>query len=83
MIAFAILGMCDWLARWYDPRKSISVDELIETYFDMLAYGLVREAGVQRRVKSLLAGKRAKPSTRGRAPEPVALLPPRAGASRR
>lgn len=42
MVAFAILGMCNWLARWYDPRKSVSVDELIETYFDMLAHGLVR-----------------------------------------
>jgi len=43
MVAFAILGMCNWLARWYDPRKSVSVDELIETYFDMLAHGLVRQ----------------------------------------
>lgn len=42
MIAFAILGMCNWLARWYDPKKSVSVDELIETYFQILAHGLVK-----------------------------------------
>jgi TetR/AcrR family transcriptional regulator, cholesterol catabolism regulator len=42
MIAFAILGMCNWLARWYDPRKSVSVDELIETYFEIIANGLVK-----------------------------------------
>lgn len=48
MIAFAILGMCNWLARWYDPRKSISVDELIETYFDIIANGLVATSAVRR-----------------------------------
>jgi AcrR family transcriptional regulator len=46
MIAFAILGMCNWLARWYDPRKSISVDELIQTYFDLIAQGLVTPTAV-------------------------------------
>lgn len=45
MIAFAILGMCNWLARWYDPRKSISVDELIQTYFDLISQGLVTPSG--------------------------------------
>lgn len=49
MIAFAILGMCNWLARWYDPRKSVSVGELIETYFEMLAHGLVRQPSDRRR----------------------------------
>lgn len=42
MIAFGILGTCNWLARWYDPKKSVSVNELIETYFHMIALGLVR-----------------------------------------
>jgi TetR/AcrR family transcriptional regulator, cholesterol catabolism regulator len=41
MIAFGILGMCNWLARWYDPKKSTSVDELVDTYFNMIAHGLV------------------------------------------
>ncbi len=49
MIAFAILGMCNWLARWYDPRRSVSVDELIETYFEMLAHGLVQKDGARRK----------------------------------
>ncbi len=52
MVAFAILGMCNWLARWYDPKKSVSVDELIETYFDMLAHGLVRKDKAKVRSKS-------------------------------
>jgi AcrR family transcriptional regulator len=63
MIAFAILGMCNWLARWYDPRKSVSVDELIETYFSMLAHGLVNKGGASS-VAAPLAGKRGKPTGR-------------------
>jgi AcrR family transcriptional regulator len=54
MIAFAILGMCNWLARWYDPRKSVSVNELIETYFEMLAHGLLRQGDTRGKGKSLL-----------------------------
>ncbi len=40
MIAFGILGMCNWLARWYNPRKSASIDQIIDTYFAMLSQGL-------------------------------------------
>lgn len=40
MVAFGILGMCNWLARWYNPRKSASIDEIIDTYFGMLSMGL-------------------------------------------
>ncbi len=42
MIAFGILGMCNWLARWYDPKKTTAIDELIDTYFNMIAFGLVK-----------------------------------------
>ena len=65
MVAFAILGMCNWLARWYDPRKSASVDELIETYFDMLAHGLVRQGDKRRR------GGAAPGSTLGAGGQPI------------
>jgi len=41
MIAFAILGMCNWLARWYDPKGSTSIDDLIVDYCDVIANGLV------------------------------------------
>jgi AcrR family transcriptional regulator len=41
MIAFGILGMCNWLARWYNPRKPIGIDELIRTYFDLIGSGLI------------------------------------------
>ena len=44
MIAFGILGMCNWLARWYNPRKQVSIDELIRTYFDLIGAGLIAPA---------------------------------------
>ncbi len=43
LIAFGILGMCNWLARWYDPKRSASIDELVETYFAMVSRGLAAE----------------------------------------
>ena len=40
LIAFAILGMCNWLSRWFDPNKEISIEEIIETYFGFAFEGL-------------------------------------------
>ena len=44
MVAFGILGMCNWLARWYDPRKKTSIDEIIQTFSDLVSHGLVAAA---------------------------------------
>jgi AcrR family transcriptional regulator len=78
MVAFAILGMCNWLARWYDPRKSVSVDELIETYFDMLGHGLMQDGAARRRAKALPS---ARPT--GAAPRPIQAATRRSRASAR
>ncbi len=40
VVAYGLLGMCNWLARWFDPAKSISIDTIIETFFTMSADGL-------------------------------------------
>src|SRR5690606_25087281 len=80
MVAFGILGMCNWLARWYDPKKAIGVDELVDTYFHIIAYGVVsagqtrRAVGRQRRRASLsgvedlppVPARRASPAAAGR-----------------
>lgn len=44
MIAFAILGMCNWLARWYNPGKAVPIDEIIETYTTLIGRGLIRSS---------------------------------------
>jgi len=70
MIAFGILGMCNWLARWYDPKKATAIEELIETYFQMIAFGLVKDSArgkVTDIRKALLANA---PDAARAAPEP-------------
>jgi TetR/AcrR family transcriptional regulator, cholesterol catabolism regulator len=41
MLAFGILGMCNWLARWYDPKKGVPIAELVESYSRLVGEGLV------------------------------------------
>lgn len=43
MLAFGVLGICNWLARWYDPSKPASIDELIKTYFELIGHGLLAD----------------------------------------
>jgi len=40
LISYAILGMCNWLSRWFDPEKSTSIADIIETYFSFALEGL-------------------------------------------
>ncbi|MFQ5535327.1 MAG: TetR/AcrR family transcriptional regulator [Sphingomonadales bacterium] len=40
VVAFGVLGMCNWLARWFDPGKSVTIEEIIATYSNMLTHGL-------------------------------------------
>jgi len=39
-LAFAVLGSCNWMARWYDPRKPVTIDALIDSYTELLSSGL-------------------------------------------
>jgi AcrR family transcriptional regulator len=41
MLAFGILGMCNWLARWYDPKKGVPISELVESYTGLVGRGLL------------------------------------------
>jgi hypothetical protein len=43
--ANAIIGMCNWLYRWYKPAKSsLTPDEIVEQFTDLLENGLLRTA---------------------------------------
>jgi AcrR family transcriptional regulator len=39
---YGILGMCNWVARWYEPGKPPTVPELVEQYYAQIAGGLVK-----------------------------------------
>lgn len=41
VVAYAVLGMCNWLARWYDPHGPTSIEELIEIHHQIVAGGLL------------------------------------------
>jgi len=39
-VVYGILGMCNWLSRWYDPAGPLTIDDIINTYFAMIFHGL-------------------------------------------
>ena len=45
LVAFGLLGMCNWVSRWYDPRESIKIPEIIDTFSSMACTGLVIPRG--------------------------------------
>lgn len=45
VVAYGILGMCNWLARWFDPAGEVSIDEIIRTYSLVATVGLARPEG--------------------------------------
>ena len=44
MTVFGILGMCNWVSRWYQPGKGSTVDDLIDTFFRISAQGITAKA---------------------------------------
>lgn len=45
LIAYAILGMCNWMSRWFNPEKEISIEAITETYLDFALNGLLPKVG--------------------------------------
>ncbi|MDQ7782212.1 MAG: TetR/AcrR family transcriptional regulator [Desulfomonilaceae bacterium] len=44
--AYAVIGMCNWLYRWYKPGKSsYGPDEIADHFIDLVEKGLVRVPG--------------------------------------
>src|SRR5262249_4903074 len=39
--AYAVLGMCNWLHRWYRPRGSLAAEQIAEHYADLALRGLL------------------------------------------
>lgn len=42
MMAYAILGMCNWLYQWYSPAGRLSPHEIAVIFSDLVVDGLVR-----------------------------------------
>lgn len=41
--AYAVLGMCNWLHRWYDPRGRLSAEEISRHYAELVLRGILVE----------------------------------------
>jgi AcrR family transcriptional regulator len=41
LVSFGVLGMCNWMSRWYDPSKSITIEQIIDTFYAMVSNGIV------------------------------------------
>ena len=39
IVAFGLLGMCNWVSRWYDPDKSITIRDITETFASIATTG--------------------------------------------
>lgn len=63
IIVYAVLGMCNWMFRWFDPSKKIQLDEIANTFFALTANGLVLDevdlATVREETDFLLGGLHA------------------------
>jgi len=46
--AFGILGMCNWISRWYNPKKRIGVRELINSYSNLALGGIQADRAAPR-----------------------------------
>jgi AcrR family transcriptional regulator len=42
LVAFGILGMCNWVSRWFDPAQDESISRIIDTFFKLSSKGLAR-----------------------------------------
>jgi len=42
MVSYGVLGMCNWMARWYTPDKGMEIPEITENFFRLCSYGLMR-----------------------------------------
>lgn len=40
IFVLSVLGMCNWVSRWYEPDGQYSIDEIADIQFDMLWQGI-------------------------------------------
>jgi TetR/AcrR family transcriptional regulator, cholesterol catabolism regulator len=55
LVVFAILGMCNWLTHWYDPAGPVTLDGIVDVFFDLIAGGLVDSSRLKSTIGKELA----------------------------
>jgi AcrR family transcriptional regulator len=76
LLVFALLGMCNWLHKWYRPGGALTPDEIAALFVDLAEHGYLRRgreptgdsiARALRRVEEGLARLERRAASRGRA----------------
>jgi AcrR family transcriptional regulator len=55
VLTFSLLGMCNWLFAWYDPKKAVGPEQLAQMIFDTFINGL---SGFAQHGKATAGGQR-------------------------
>jgi len=40
LVSYGVLGMCNWLSRWFSPDGPLTIEQIIDTYFKLTVEGL-------------------------------------------
>lgn len=46
IVAYALLGMCNWLPRWYRKGERLPIDAIADTFLALIEDGLLADAAV-------------------------------------
>lgn len=41
MVAFGLLGMCNWVSRWYDPSREATIAQITDTFAELASTGVL------------------------------------------
>ncbi|MCL5961673.1 MAG: TetR/AcrR family transcriptional regulator [Chloroflexi bacterium] len=48
MATFSILGICNWIYRWYSPDGPLNPEEIGEFFFDFVCRGLIQDVSAEK-----------------------------------
>lgn len=40
LVVYAILGMCNWMSRWFDPERNRDIDHIVSIFVSLSGFGL-------------------------------------------
>lgn len=75
LVVFGILGMCNWLHKWYKPQGALSPDQIADVFVDLLERGYLAEGSTTPRADDALARIEARLARLERAARPAARKP--------
>jgi len=58
--AFGIIGMWQWLSRWYHPEGPVAMDQVVDIFYTIATTGILNPGSGDRAVKSGRASARRK-----------------------